>query len=408
MSEYLPNSQHVPLDVMEEILDHLAEDLFALRNCALVNTSLWFCTRTRLYRHITLTGRASKRIVLLARTLEENPTLGASIKALTTTRLRFDAHNPLFDLPFHRLSKLRNLRLQWLRINSPDEIFFVLSKLRTLERLECDMLFTNTNHAPPHDLHGSFPKIESLALPRLKCLVLKPGAWCDGLLAEGFLDRHRQSVDSLETIEISFGENAPETLPWISIIRAAAGSLRSVVISAADRPLPGCSDARDGLTLPAGYRSYHAYLMDTLAQCTVLESLTLKHRPFSFKHASSSQEFLESVCEVLERHPPPFPLLECLELSMIDREGAMISASPSLCSRLARILLDGSKYPLLRRIKLRVNPQIWLADSENWVARDGKVRLGDETNEQLVARWRAAFGALHGGSKVSFDVQLEA
>ncbi|KAI9064994.1 hypothetical protein FKP32DRAFT_536559 [Trametes sanguinea] len=252
---YLSKCQHVPLDVMEEILDHLTEDPSALCNCALADSSLCFSARTRLYRHITLTGRAASKMHLLARSLEENPTLGASIKTLTADHLRSDSCSLLKDMPFHRLSQLRTLRLRWLRVNSPDEILSVLGILPTLERLECDMLVADTNDPDPHGRHMSFPNLAGVALPTLKCLVLRPGAWCDGLFAKRLLDCHRRSVDYLEAIDISFGENAPETLPWIAVIQAAASSLRSVVISTADRPLPGGSDARDGFTLPQGYRA---------------------------------------------------------------------------------------------------------------------------------------------------------
>ncbi|KAI9064993.1 hypothetical protein FKP32DRAFT_1590987 [Trametes sanguinea] len=145
--------------------------------------------------------------------------------------------------------------------------------------------------------------------------------------------------------------------------------------------------------------------MNTLAQCTALDSLTLKHRPFSFEHAHSSDEFLESVCEVFDSYPPPFPSLERLELWMVDREGAMISASTLLCARLARCLLDGSRYPMFRRLILRVHPQVWLAASENWVARDGQVCQENSEDGQMVERWRVAFAAF--GKGVGLDVHLQ-
>ncbi|KAI0350760.1 hypothetical protein OH77DRAFT_1001993 [Trametes cingulata] len=409
----------LPLEIIYHVIDNMDDDLPTLRQCALTNKALLACARANLYRHITLNGYAYEKAQLLSRTLRAEPTLGSLIRSLRISRLIYPdgiAHDVYLTpdlLPFHLLNELREFTLHWMQLQRVDELITIVAALPRLERFVCDTLVDESpaplplEYAAMRALEAENvlrrPTADPALFPRLKELVIKHGPWSHLILAQKLLLTHRTVVEGLHLIDISFGGTG-EALAWVPVIRAAGPRLQSLSISMTDRSARHTEQALP-LDLLEQYKSDHAYVLDNLSHCSTLRSLRLKYHPHAFASldASPPPEFLESLCETFERHPPPFPLLEHLELWMVDRDGLTVSVTAELIARLARSLLDRRRYAHFSRLSVRIQPQYWVSHLQVWSTRYNE---GRAARQAMVERWRATFAAFERVPGVVLDVDL--
>ncbi|KAH9884497.1 hypothetical protein C8Q73DRAFT_719351 [Cubamyces lactineus] len=442
-----PTNMTLPLDVVYSIVEMLGDDPRALRHIALTSRPLLDCARYGLYGSIILSDATFHRAELLSRTLRADPKLGALVRSLkcsssfrhgqSGTHLHQKPSLTLEMIPFHLLLNLRSLELHSIELRHGVEGFIaIVGSLPRMERLLCDTLVQS--FLGPTEVHLPRRHPESPAssppvpprFPTLRELVVKHGSWVHGEFANRLLRNHRGSLDSLESITISFGSTA-QALLWVPVIRAAGPRLRHVSISTADRsvrlnglevsyPLPEADayrkfapkrivrylirPVRSGSSILA---NDHAYVVDNLSRCPALQTIHLKHHPdvFAFTETTPSDGPIEALCEALERRPPPWPSLRRLELWLLEREGAMVALSDELCARLARVLTDKMRLPHFGTLVLRVQTQFRLGpvNAQIWSSRTPSSQLD---REAVVARWRRAFDAVERDPGVVLDVAI--
>ncbi|KAI0653071.1 hypothetical protein C8Q70DRAFT_652908 [Cubamyces menziesii] len=415
--------QTVPIETIHDILDLLANDKTTLCSCATASQAFLPRVREHLYCNIVLDGHALEKLTSLNDALDSNPALASLVKTLSLSRLAvITSHHETRGrpvvlvpdlLPFYRLTFLRSLVLEEMHLHRPDDLVRIAGQLPQLERLVCDKLVVRSVDAfqPPDELSVTArPQGMPSSFPTLKEFVVRHGTWDHAMLAEALLRDYQQSLQSLENIEISFGGTA-DALPWAPVLRAAGARLHTVVISMADQSpthegVHTTSASSHLFSLPPEFPNYHVYMLDNLAYCRSLRSILLKHHPhYTSIFSLQSLGFLEALCAVLERRPPPFPALEHLELWSIDRDGCTVSVSPELSARLARSLLDRDAYPVFGRLTVRVLSQFWVYDPDLWPRADTSQRV-NALKDGLVRRWREAFAAFEQAHEVKLEVFL--
>ncbi|KAI0325068.1 hypothetical protein GY45DRAFT_1375041 [Cubamyces sp. BRFM 1775] len=413
----------VPTETIHDILDLLTDDRATRCSCAATSRAFLSRAREHLYRDIVLEGHAIERVTSLNDALDSNSALAPLVKTLSLSRFAaVTFHHETRGspvvlvpdlLPFHRLTCLRALILEEIYLHRPDDLVRIVGQLPQLERLVCDKLIVRSVDAfrPPDEMAVTArPQSMPASFPTLKEFVVRHGTWDHAVVAESFMRDYQGSVESLESVEISFGGTA-DALPWAPILRAAGVRLRTVVMSMADHSpthegAHAASASSHLFALPPEFPNYHTYLLDNLAHCRSLQSILLKHHPhYTSIFALQSLSFLEALCATLERRPSPFPALEHLELWSIDRDGCTVSVSPELSARLARSLLDRETYPAFRRLTVRVLSQFWVYDPDLWPRADTGKRV-NALKDGLVRRWREAFNAFEEAPAVTLEVFL--
>ncbi|KAI0325064.1 hypothetical protein GY45DRAFT_1438648 [Cubamyces sp. BRFM 1775] len=422
MAESTPNMT-LPPDVFYHIVEELEDDPSTLRHIALTCRSLLPCARSSLYKSIALCGVAFRRVELLSRTLQANPELGALVKSLRISKLmrratsrvvvRVDVALTPELLPFRLLRNLHTLHLHWLELGRGiDALATIVGCLPRLERLICETL------VQAHQEHGArlaplphnSPAPTSPArFPVLRELVVKHGTWSHSAFAKWLLLSHRGSIDRLERITISFGSSV-DALMWIPLIRTAAPRLRVASISITDttvrrRDLVHGFSSATFAALDA-YPNDHAYVMDNLSYCRGLQSLQLRYHPDHCLKAGTapSDGPIKALCDALERHSPPWPSLQRLELWLVDRGGVMVAMSDELCARLKNVLADKTRYPRFNTLVLRIESQEWTERFSVWHPWSLSSQLD---RAAVVERWKLAFGAFEREpSGVTLDAAL--
>ncbi len=247
----MSEAKFLPLEIIYQIVDILADDPPTLCACALTGTALVACARTNLYKHIAPAfSHQSQQGLLLSRTLSSNPALGTLVQSLKISE-RLCREQPLLTpelLPFHHLAELRVLTLYLVEISGVDGICAILAALPKLERLVCDSLLDTTHMIPPETTNEiTSPRSKSrLALfPTLKELSVKHGHWRHAELAERLLLHRPSAIADLQSLDVSFGCSS-EALAWVPVVRTAGARLRSLSMSMADR-----SPRLDQLSSPA-------------------------------------------------------------------------------------------------------------------------------------------------------------
>ncbi|KAI0363795.1 hypothetical protein BV20DRAFT_1116695 [Pilatotrama ljubarskyi] len=410
--------QLVPLEVIYHIMDYLEDDLSALRSCAITNKALLSCARANMYRNIRLVGHAYRQSQLLSRTLRAEPTLGSLVRSLRISGLiapHTSTGSELYltpdVLPFHLLHELRELTLHWMQLRRVDDLVAIVATLPALERLACDTLVDDSSaelpleHAATRAAENILqrPRPDPALFPRLKELLIKHGPWNHSAFAKTLLLSHRVAIESLQLIDISFGGTA-EALAWVPVIGVAGPRLQSLSISMTDRSSRHAEQALPLDTLEQ-YDSDHAYVLDTVANCPSLRFLRLKYLPDAFAalDAPPSPAFLETLCEVFERRPPPFPAFEHLDLWMVDRGGRAVSSITPLITRLSHSLLDRRHYMHFCRLSVRIQPQSWIPHLRMWSTR---YRQGQGAKQDMLERWRATFAPFEEAAGVVLHVDF--
>ncbi|KAL1940925.1 hypothetical protein VTO73DRAFT_7561 [Trametes versicolor] len=414
----------LPLDILLYILDCVdGDDPSSLYNCALAGHALLPHTRICLYRSITLMGqgRAIANARTLSCTLTDHPALGSLVRSLTISRFTASDADEIDDavisprvLPWNLFISLRTLSLEWVQLMNTESLVVVISMLPRLERLVCYMVWDELRSSrlrldPPSDHPLDSDGMQFIPdpsqFPTIREIVVKLGGWSHSVLVDRLLQDGGRSLLGLQMINVSF-EGAAQVLPWISVIHAARTSLSAISVSTGDRAhaltetVPQWAVARADQ-----HPSYHAYTLNTIAQCPALRFLHLRFRPDTFLQDPPSEGFFELLCALFERRPPPFPVFEHLKLKMVDRAGRLMSITDELCARLAGSLLDRQRYSAFRRLTLRVEPQVWNDHHELWSSRFAAFQL-DELRDALVTRWRAAFAAFDRAPGVVLDVDV--
>ena len=146
---------------------------------------------------------------------------------------------------------------------------------------------------------------------------------------------------------------------------------------------------------------FHRTLLDGLQSCSAIRHMSIGYR-FANERSMPIEEghFFQAVCTHLESAPTPHPDLEELTLCMVDRDGAIISVTPELCHRLARVLLDGSRYPRFHTLRI----SLWV---ETWhpTIRMALSTLSQGARESAKERWRRAFNAFEDASDVTLEIE---
>lgn len=432
-----PTNMALPLDVVYYIVEMLGDDPQTLRHIALTSRSLLNCARYGLYGSITLSDTTFHQAELLSSTLRADPKLGALVRSLkcsssfphdqSGTHLHQKPSLTLEMIPFHLLLNLRSLELHSIELRHGVEGFVaIIGSLPRMERLVCDTLVqsflgpTEVYLPRPHSESPTSSPLPPPRFPTLRELVIKHGSWAHGTFANWLLQSNSESLDTLESITISFGSTA-QALLWVPVIRAAWPRLRHVSISTADRSVR-LNGLEVSYLLPEAdaYRKFaptrmvrylirpvrsgsltllandHAYVIDNLSRCPALQTIHLKHHPdvFAFTETTPSDGPIEALCEALERRPPPWPSLQRLELWLLERQGTMVALSDELCARLARVLTDKMRFPHFGTLVLRIQTQVRLGPvnaQRAWSSRSPSSQLD---REAVVARWKRAFDAV--------------
>ncbi|CDO74926.1 hypothetical protein BN946_scf184706.g5 [Trametes cinnabarina] len=415
----------LPLEIIQQVVDCLADDLYTLRQCAVVNGPFPECARATLYRHITFKGEAMGELRLLSRTLSIDPRMGALVKTLEISDLahtpRSHAGSPNIhlvreSLPFHMLSQLHTLRLYAMRYRGADELLSILVSLPRL-RLHCENVsdwyaFRSLLALPSPENLPRQPLPLGTLLPVLRTLVIKDGSWGHDKLAERLVNDYRETVRELRNIELSFGGSA-EAIFWVPVIRAAGPSLRSISMSLADRstPMTRARNSTSEVQSEAGrYPNDHAFVMDVLATCRSLQFLRLKYELpdcMTGETATPSDDFIRVLCAALCRRQPevPWPAIEQLELWLPDR-GQEVFLTPELGVLLARALLDKARYPRFKRLSVRIRIQFWSSYMTRWSRRSLSDSDPDDSEEEVVRRWKANLSEFENEDGVSLDVDV--
>ncbi|KAI0363483.1 hypothetical protein BV20DRAFT_1057999 [Pilatotrama ljubarskyi] len=399
----------LPLDIICLIIEYLEDDLTALRHCALTSSALLPPSRTRLYQHIAFAcpDPATHKVQLFCRTILEHSELGAFTRSLTIAELRSSARTNVVVtrnlLPFHLLVNLRVLTLFWAPLQA-HELLKIVSWLPQLKQLVCDFCLDVLPEDSVPDWIGPLGQAEPATFPRFRELVIRQGSWDHESFAQRLMRDQPQSIERLLAIDLDLpGFEISATLPWLVVVRGASAHLKSIGISVMD--LTHILEHGVLIGFPEPYRVQYQWIMDSVATCSALRSMRLRYEPSLLPSNTSSSSFLESACEVLERHPPPFPLFESLELCMVDREGRLVSVTKELCARLAGCLLDKRRFPSFSKLVLHVQQQFWAHHSGMWSSWKRRERSGDE-EEALLSRWRAMFDVFEQAPGVVLHVDV--
>lgn len=236
----MSEAKFLPLEIVYQIVDILADDPPTLCACALTGKALMACVQTNLYKHIAPTfSHQSQQGALLSRTLSSNPVLGTLVQSLKISE-RLYREQPLLTpelLSFHHLSELRVLTLYLVEVSGVDGIYGIIAALPKLERLICDSLLDATSYdlpGPTNEATDPRSKSHPAQFPTLKELAMKHGHWRHAELAEHLLSHNPSAVASLESLDVSFGCSG-EALAWVPVVRAAGAHLRSLSLSMADQ-----------------------------------------------------------------------------------------------------------------------------------------------------------------------------
>ena len=133
--------------------------------------------------------------------------------------------------------------------------------------------------------------------------------------------------------------------------------------------------------------------------------LSLNYRPsYNDEHATSGR-FFDSLCSYIERTPPPLPNLRVLEITLVDRDGTMVSIEGALVTRLRNAILDRGRrrYPHFHTLMINVKMETWVSAWGMWMSRPGTHK---GRKEQTKGRWRSAFSAFSNCEDVSLVVNV--
>ncbi|OSC97287.1 hypothetical protein PYCCODRAFT_1440379 [Trametes coccinea BRFM310] len=207
----------------------------------------------------------------------------------------------------------------------------------------------------------------------------------------------------------SFGLSG-ETVLWAPIIRAAGRHLQSVSVSMVDR----ASRQSYSFSLPSEsfaeadeYENDHAYILDNMANCSSLKSVSLKYLPHLLGNYDSppSDGFVRALRDVLEREQVTWPALQRLHLQLPDREGQEPFVTAELGNDLARALLNRKRYPHFKRLIVRIVHESWHEDSPRWLP-TASVKITPWDRAVIVRRWKTALSAFEGIAGITLDVDL--
>ena len=130
-----------------------------------------------------------------------------------------------------------------------------------------------------------------------------------------------------------------------------------------------------------------------LQTCAEVRFLRVRYALHSGDTGRSSEgTLLEHLCTFFDGAPPLSRTLEHLSLNLVERDGEMVGVSEALGARLARVLLDRTRFPAFRKLTVRVEVQAWVASFGCWVL---PRRLDDSVAR---GRWGKVFEA--------FDVDI--
>ncbi|KAI0628340.1 hypothetical protein C8Q77DRAFT_1162332 [Trametes polyzona] len=421
----------LPLDVMLCILDVVDdENMGTISNFLLAGGhSLLPYARARLYRSITLKGVSDLRAApRLSRTLTTHPSLRALVRAVTLSHTGFSPDGipetrwvgPDF-LPFQRLTELRALTLVSITLSTDADVVEILGMLPRLERFVADSVNEDIRASLlRHHFHGgpeATAPTEDVVLdaellpepgpfPSLKELVVVSGRWDGHSLVRRLLHNHAHRSRRLESIKVK-NDRYPRQIVWLPVIQAASSGICSLDIDMSDENPSHASWLPQWVASRIdGYSSTYAFVLDNVvAHCSRLRRLDLHHHPDISTRAAPSFDFLVRVCELFDRQPRPLPQLQRLVLTMVEREGEMVSVRSDLCERLAACILDKARYPSFRKLVIHVQEQV-RRFNEVWFPRihSYEQTVTDEVDALLV-RWRAAFSSF--GERLEVEQVVE-
>ncbi|KAI0350757.1 hypothetical protein OH77DRAFT_1430565 [Trametes cingulata] len=421
-----PPSPALPLEILYTVVESV-DGLWAvertLSNCALTCHALLSCSRKALYRNIAVRLGSPQGFVqaeLLSRTLSADPTLGALIQSLvishtTASGLRLPGNDdtlerPLLSstlLPFGHMSQLRTLVLSHLQFQQADDFLDLIVSLPRLKRLACDAIAILDA--------TEWPRLRSpdTRFPALSALRVHDWSGPYHTFTPLLFLRDTEDVGGVvQALDLDCG-SAVVGLAWAGTIRATNARLNSLKISMADVDLEP-HPAQLAILLDQFGGSLHSYVLESISSCAYLRTLSLKHIPRTRvreKDEIHDGTFLNVLCGVLERRPPPFPALERLHLRMLEVEGEMVGASDDVCARLASSLLDKAARPHFAHFGILVPVGVWSEDEGTWDIQYIQPILytlnGSRVDPEAVrGRWRAAFSALQRAPDVELDITL--
>ncbi|KAJ8469020.1 hypothetical protein ONZ51_g9265 [Trametes cubensis] len=397
--------------------------------CALAGRELLCPAREHLYKEIHLTEIPSSSAGLLCRTLHGDPQLGKAIRTLTmNTDFLFtrsyaaasgaddpsrssagDTSNSDVDLsmrttlPFHLMPELHTLILhrgEW-SINTDSFIWDVISCLPSLEHLDCyEVPFIRWHSARSSPTPGALVNDD---LPKLKTLCIRTAfEESSHSFSDRLLQWLRPSISTLQSLRVIW---PIAMLMWAPVVSVASANLRSLTVGTAD-----CVDHQ----LEAFRRLYpdasdwHTYVLDTVAQCPLLESLCVNYARDPYDPRNHAPMLLGALCDLLSRNPLSIPELAHLELILAARDhdgdprGAM-PFEPALRARFSQCLLDRSKYPRFRSLAFSVWLEHWTGHS--WRSGMNRDHANPASNQETLAKtWRAAFSAFDDAPDVVLDL----
>ncbi|TFK85146.1 hypothetical protein K466DRAFT_200179 [Polyporus arcularius HHB13444] len=419
----MPSLTTLPPELLLELLAHLLPSPYSLLQCALVCRALHPCARAVFFRDIQLveTTSSADKTHELAELLDSSHDLGSYIRTL---RFKFDWLSPpgppfvvasqdlhitythelqYYDdptrypdvvgaLPFSQLSELRELVLgEGIMLSEPaDQVVTILKMLPRLERL--GLRRVRAGH--PRKAGTSSDPIDFTEPARalvLKDLELDHVFYfpvCE--VAHRLLQQFRGCL-ALEALVVrcrSWDGLFNHHTAWIPFLTAVTGSLRRLYISTGeldhgDRPPDGAGGAY-------GNSALHTNLLDVLRGCKCLRTLRLEYLLPSYLEPQASvplhrSDFLRSLCVLFEDRPAFADYLEELSLHMVDWYEIMVSVDRTLGDRLARVLLDSSRYPRFKSLEVQVRIE------DDMFSDDEVPALEKEDDLAIEARWREAF-----------------
>ena len=155
-----------------------------------------------------------------------------------------------------------------------------------------------------------------------------------------------------------------------------------------------------------GTQPFHRSLFNALRECERLRTLHLEYLLPSYVSPSADlhgADFLRSLCDLLEKEPTFSEHLEQISLRMVDWHETTVSVDRNLGNRLARVLLDSTRYSKLRSfcVSVRIEEVVYSDDE--------LPPLEQEEECDIRARWLDAFagftGALAESSGVTFRLE---
>ncbi|KAH9939679.1 uncharacterized protein BXZ73DRAFT_99295 [Epithele typhae] len=383
----------LPIEVLNEILDHAADDHRTLAACARASPALLPRARTHLWRDVAVycdwdemdrdlfgthvyagahqPSPQTRHVFLdaFAAAVDATPALAPCVRTLRLYQRLMGSHRSRFAAErarvLGRLTGLRTLTLDSMRVRSLADWCAIVRLPLGLEELVCRS--TAVDVGPP-GLRvglglgaGERAGGRELALRRVtmqQCMITQTFCALEG----------RQSLEAaaLEQLQISGGEHAHQ---WYALIRAGTRTLRHLVAVNGEA-------VTDGEPATSTTR-----LFGLLRLCSGLRYLGLRHQPHN-REQTMEGTLLQSLCELLESDPPLRFTLENLMLLVVERNGVIVGVTYSLVDRLAKVLLDRRRFPAFKRLTVWLDGQIWMEWYSSWIL-TGNVAVMQERAKTL-------------------------